>query len=77
MTENWRTRITVNPEILAGKPIIKGTRISVEHILDLLANGWAQETILENYPQLKKQDITAVLKYATQMLKEEKVYPLP
>lgn len=77
MTENWRTRITVNPEILAGKPIIKGTRISVEHILDLLGNDWTIETILENYPQLKKQDITAVLRYATQMMKEEKVYPLP
>jgi uncharacterized protein (DUF433 family) len=77
MTEDWRSRITVNPEILAGKPIIKGTRISVEHILDLLANGWTTETILENYPQLKKQDITAVLRYATQMMKEEKVYPLP
>jgi uncharacterized protein (DUF433 family) len=77
MTEDWRSRTTVNPEILAGKPIIKGTRISVEHILDLLANGWTTETILENYPQLKKQDIPAVLRYATQMMKEEKVYPLP
>jgi len=77
MTEDWRNRITVNPEILAGKPIIKGTRISVEHILDLLANGWTTEAILENYAQLKRKDITAVLKYAAQILKEEKVYPLP
>lgn len=77
MTEDWRNRITVNPEILAGKPIIKGTRISVEHVLDLLANGWTTEAILENYSQLKRKDITAVLKYAAQILKEEKVYPLP
>jgi uncharacterized protein (DUF433 family) len=77
MTENWRNRITVNPKILAGKPIIKGTRISVELILDLLANGWTTEQILENYPQLKREDITAVLKYATEILKEERVYPLP
>lgn len=77
MTEDWKSRITVNPDILAGKPIIKGTRISVELILDLLANGWTAETILENYPQLKKEDITAVLKYATEILKEERVYPLP
>jgi uncharacterized protein (DUF433 family) len=77
MTEDWRNRITVNPEILTGEPIIKGTRISVEHVLDLLANGWTTEAILENYPQLKRKDITAVLKYATQILKEEKVYPLP
>jgi len=77
MTEDWKSRITVDPKILAGKPIIKDTRISVELILDLLANGWIIETILENYPQLKKEDIIAVLKYATEILKEEKVYPLP
>jgi len=75
--EDWKSRITVDPEILAGKPIIKGTRIPVELILDLLANGWTTEEILENYPQLKKEDITAALKYAAQVLKEEKVYPLP
>jgi len=77
MTEDWRSRIAVDPSILAGKPIIKGTRISVELILDFLANGWTVETILENYPQLKKDDIIAVLKYATEILKEERVYPLP
>ena len=77
MSGDWRTRITVDRKILAGKPIIKGTRISVELILDLLANGWTIETILENYPNLKRKDITAVLKYATEILKEEKVYPLP
>jgi uncharacterized protein (DUF433 family) len=59
--EDWKSRITVDPEILAGKPIIKGTRIPVELILDLLANGWTTEEILENYPQLKKEDITAAL----------------
>lgn len=77
MNENWKDKITVDPNILAGKPIIKGTRIAVEFILDLLANDWTFESILENYPQLKKEDITAVLKYATEILKEEKVYPLP
>jgi len=77
MTEEWKDRVTFDPDILAGKPIIKGTRISVEFILDLLANGWTTEEILKNYPQLKKEDITAVLKYATEILKEEKVYPLP
>ena len=77
MNENWKDKITVDPNILAGKPIIKGTRIAVEFILDLLANDWTVENILENYPQLKKEDITAVLKYVTEILKEEKVYPLP
>ena len=59
--KDWRSRITIDPEILAGKPIIKGTRIPVKLILDLLANGWTTEEILENYPQLKKEDITAAL----------------
>lgn len=78
MTEDdWKSRITVDTKILSGKPIIRGTRVSVELILDLLANNWTIESILENYPQLKKDDITAVLKYATEILKEEKVYPLP
>ena len=77
MAEKWKDRITVDPSILAGKPIIKGTRIAVEFILDLLANGWTTEKILKNYPQLKKEDVTAVLKYATEILTEEKVYPLP
>ena len=77
MPEEWKERITVDPKVLAGKPIIKGTRIAVEFILDLLANGWTIEKILKNYPQLKKEDITAVLKYATEILTEEKVYPLP
>jgi uncharacterized protein (DUF433 family) len=67
----------VDNDILAGKPIVKGTRIAVEFIMDLLANGWTTEKILKNYPQLEKGDITAVLKYATALLKEEKVYPLP
>ncbi|MEM2930411.1 MAG: DUF433 domain-containing protein [Thermoproteota archaeon] len=77
MAEEWRKRIVVDPGVLAGKPVVKGTRLSVEFVLELLANGWAVETILENYPQLKREDIAAVLKYAAEILKEEKVYPLP
>jgi uncharacterized protein (DUF433 family) len=76
MSEDWKERIVVDSDILVGKPVVKGTRISAEFILELLANGWAFEEILENYPQLKKEDILAVLKYATEILKEEKVYPL-
>lgn len=73
MTEHWKNRITIDPNILAGKPIIKGTRISVELILDLLANDWTIETILENYPHLKREDIIATLKYATEILKESRL----
>ncbi len=77
MAQDWKERITVNPKVLTGKPIIKGTRIAVEFILELLANGWTTEEILKNYPQLRKEDIVASLKYATEILTEEKVYPLP
>ena len=73
MVEDWRNRITVDSNILVGKPIIKGTRIAVEFILELLANGWTVENILRNYPQLKREDVTAALKYAAEVLKEEKV----
>ncbi|NHV96715.1 MAG: DUF433 domain-containing protein [Thaumarchaeota archaeon] len=77
MKEGWRSRIVVDPKVLAGKPVIKGTRVSVEFILDLLANGWSVRSMLRNYPQLKKEDVIAALKYAAEVLKEEKVYPLP
>lgn len=71
---DWKKRIVIDPDILVGKPVIKGTRIAVEFILELLANGWAHEEIMKNYPQLKKDDIMAALMYAAYTLKEEKVY---
>ena len=69
-------RIVINNEILAGKPIVKGTRISVEFILEMLSSGMTIETILKEYPHLKKEDILAALAYATRMLKKEEVYNL-
>ena len=72
----WKDRITIDPDNLAGKPVIKGTRIAVEFIVGLLADGWTYETILRNYPQLKKEDILAALNYASEILKEERVFPL-
>ena len=77
MVEEWQDRIVVDPKVLVGKPVIRGTRLSVEFILDLLANDWTIEQILSEYPQLERKDVIAVLKYATEMAKEEKVYPLP
>jgi uncharacterized protein (DUF433 family) len=77
MGEDWRERITVDPKVLSGKPIIKGTRIAVEFVLELLANSWTVEDILTNYPQLKREDVAAALKYAAEILKEEKAYTLP
>lgn len=60
---NWKKHIVSDKEILLGKPTIKGTRLSVEFILERLASGWTEETILENYPQLKKEDLRAVFAY--------------
>jgi uncharacterized protein (DUF433 family) len=77
MLDDWQERIVVDPKVLVGKPVIRGTRLSVEFILDLLANDWTIEQILNEYPQLEREDIMAVLKYAAEMVKEEKVYPLP
>jgi len=76
MYMGWRDRITIDPKIVAGKPVIKGTRLTVDFIIDLLAAGWTYEEILENYPQLEREDITAALKYAAETLKAEKVYAL-
>ena len=64
----WHDRIVVEPKVLAGKPIIKGTRLAVEFVLELLASEWTEQRILENYPQLKHEDITAVLSYAARVL---------
>ena len=67
-------RIVMNPEILSGKPIIKGTRISVEFILESLSSGMSIEEILKEYSYLTKKDILAALEYATQRLRHEEVY---
>jgi uncharacterized protein (DUF433 family) len=64
-------RITVNPKILGGKPIIRGTRISVEFILDVLASGVTEAEILEDYPHLTSEDIHACLRYAAHSYKNE------
>jgi uncharacterized protein (DUF433 family) len=64
-------RIVVNPRILGGKPIIEGTRISVEFILDLLASDVSEEEILEDYSHLTKEDIRACLRYAARSYRNE------
>ncbi len=68
---DWRERIVSNPDILVGKPSVKGTRISVELILGWLANGWSHEMILDSYPHLVHDDILAALAFAAEMLREE------
>ena len=68
-------RITLNPAILAGKPVVHGTRLSVEFIIGLMADGWTETEILANYPGLTHDDLTACLAYARDLLKSEKVFP--
>ena len=72
----WKDRITVDPATLVGKPVVKGTRLAVEFIVDLLAQGWSEDEILQNYPGLTRDDIRACLSYASATLHAEKVYPL-
>jgi uncharacterized protein (DUF433 family) len=69
---NWKDRIVVDPDILVGKPIIKGTRISVELILDRTADGWSMDDILRAYPHLSREDVLAALSFAAELFREEK-----
>lgn len=74
---NRQERIVVDSGVLAGKPVLKGTRLAVEFLIELLAENWSHEQILANYPQLTEEDIQAALHYAAEALKQEHVYPLP
>ena len=68
---DWKDRIEVNTEVLVGKPISKGTRISVELILDRVADGWTMEDVLAAYPTIKRDDVLAALSFASELFKEE------
>ncbi len=74
---NWQERIIVDPNVLVGKPVIKGTRLAVEFIIDLFAQGWSIEEVLRNYPGITVADIQACFSYASATLKSEKVYLIP
>jgi uncharacterized protein (DUF433 family) len=73
----WQERIVVDPAVLVGKPVIRGTRLAVEFVIELLARGWSEAEILRNYPGLVREDIQACLAYASERLHSERVYPLP
>lgn len=70
-----KDKIEVNPKIMLGKPVIKGTRITVEHILKLLKQGQNVKDILEDYPHLKKVGIEAALDFTLESLNKERVFP--
>ena len=70
-------RITVNPAVMVGKPVIRGTRIPVAHILNMLGQGIPTAEILAEYPQLDRLDIDAAAAYAARVVDREAVFPLP
>ena len=74
---DWRERIVVDPDILVGKPVIKGTRIAVELVVDLLARGYTKEQILYQYDHITSEDVQACLAYASETLRSERVYATP
>lgn len=69
------SRIVLDPKVLSGKPVVRGTRLSVEFVVGLLAEGWSEADILVDYPMLEIEDIRSCLAYARDRLASEKVYP--
>jgi len=75
-TEELLKRITVNPNVMLGKPTIRGLRITVEQILRSLASGLSEQELLEEYPELEKEDFCALFAYAAMLVEEEQVFPV-
>jgi uncharacterized protein (DUF433 family) len=75
--EAMNNRIELNPDVMTGKPVIRGTRIPVELVIRLLAQGFPESEILEQYPRLEPEDIRAALAYAAEVLAGEEILPLP
>ena len=71
---NWDDYITIDPKVLVGKPVIKGTRLAVEFIVGLLAQGWSEDEIMRNYPGVNREQIRACLAYAQDRLGLEHLY---
>jgi uncharacterized protein (DUF433 family) len=71
---NWQQHIVVDSAVLCGKPVVKGTRLAVEFVLGLLAQGWNEAEILRNYPGLTREQILACVAYAQERLSDERVF---
>jgi uncharacterized protein (DUF433 family) len=74
---DWSEHIHSDPEVLRGKPVVKGTRLAVEFLLGLLAAGWTHQEILESYPTLTPESLRAVFAFAAESLQDESLYALP
>jgi uncharacterized protein (DUF433 family) len=73
---DWQKRIVVDPKVMVGKPVIRGTRIPVYEIVARVAQGWTFDEILEDYPRITKEDIKAALMYAEKLLEGEEIFPV-
>jgi uncharacterized protein (DUF433 family) len=74
---DWHEYIHTDPKILVGKPVVKGTRLSVDFVLRLLANGWTREQVFENYPRLTPEALQACFSFAAEFLETESFYAAP
>jgi uncharacterized protein (DUF433 family) len=74
---DWRDYIVSDAHVLGGKPVLKGTRLSVEFVLELFAGGWDRDALRDNYPSLTEDRIRAVFAYAAETFREERFYLLP
>jgi uncharacterized protein (DUF433 family) len=74
---DWKQFIHSDPEILLGKPVVKGTRLSVDFILRLFANGWTEQQVLENYPSLNKETLRAVFAYVADTMTDTTLFSIP
>ena len=72
---NWTDRVAIDPGVLAGKPVIRGTRLAVDFVVGLLAQDWSEADIMRHYPGVTHADVAECLLYASQVLQSEKVYP--
>jgi uncharacterized protein (DUF433 family) len=70
---DWHDHIHTDPEILGGKPVVKGTRLSVDFILSLLAVGWSEAQVFEGYPHLTRDDLQAIFAYASESVQDERL----
>lgn len=74
---DWRKYIETNDEVLAGKPALRGTRISVEHVINLMASGWTEEQIIQNYPRITRENLQAVFSYIQEIIQDGLIFNDP
>ncbi len=74
---DWHQHIHSDPEVLVGKPVVRGTRLSVDFVLSLFAQGWTEQQVLENYPTLSAESIRAVFAFAAECTRDEAFYAMP